>query len=125
MIRAGKGERLPCDIGHGSHGTGYLDAEPQAKAIEGNNGPGVIDARGSDNDDFAQAKYPGYYETADRMQTNGWRKCNEDTHGKSKRKFIRRVIQMKNAPDAVPDIYHRSMPYAAVLFNVSGDRPPF
>ena len=42
IVCVGKGERLPCDVGGTNTETGYFYAEPQAKSIEGNHGPGII-----------------------------------------------------------------------------------
>jgi hypothetical protein len=42
-VRVRKTDFIPCNVRRGCAAAGYLDAEPQAKAVQGNNGPRIID----------------------------------------------------------------------------------
>ncbi len=84
----------------------YLDAEPEAKPVQRDNRPRVVDKSPGYGHQFAHPEHPGKEKTAQRVQADGRREGDEHAEGKRKSKLVRRVIERQDGADSVSDIFH-------------------
>jgi len=77
-IRTGQRKLIPRDLRHGDLAAHELAAEPDAKPVQGHDGPGVIDKGGGDQHQFVQPEGPRNKKAGDQVQAEGRRKCDKN-----------------------------------------------